>query len=154
MSTNMENSNLISSNLRSPNCSTPPVMKIPKPRGLKSVPDRIIFPISNFPPVQNYDGGIPDDPTVVEIFSLRRELESMRQDLRAAHKKVTVALEALHCMRRYLRLGLFEKQWDTYDELKRRLATIEGTLQFLDDPLGGLEGGQIEIPNRWKKDKP
>ncbi len=93
---------------------------------------------------------MPDDPIAMEVFALRRELARARCDLFASNKKITRAIETLHATRRFIRLGLYEKQWETYDELKRRLAGIEGTLALLDDPVWGIED-KMEIPDHWKK---
>lgn len=149
MLSSAENKNSLSTNTRPADCNTPQVVKRKTLRVLNKNKDYPLFPISNFPPVQEYDGGMPDDPTVVEIFALRRELAALRRDMAAARKKITRSIEALHATRRFLRVGLFEHQWETHDELRRRLANIEGVLALLDDPVWGIDE-KIEIPERWK----
>lgn len=148
MTTNFAEKDLSRIKQRQADCNTPLVAPMKPPR-LRSKGE--ISPISNFPPVREYDGGVPDDPTVMEIFSLRREIESLKRDLKASHKKVSRAMEVLYSLRRFLRLGLFEKEWDTHDEFTRRLSSIDGALAYLDDPMGGIEAEEIKLPERWKK---
>ena len=138
-----------SKNIRYRNCS--PMQPMP-PKHKDDSHTVQIFPISNFPAVQNPSTGLPDDPVVIEIFTLTRQNADLRRDLRAAQKKITRALESLQSLRRYFRLGLFENQWETYDELRRRMGKLDSVLQYLEDPLGGIEAE--EVPDRWRKDKP
>ena len=150
----METKNSIGTNPRPTDCDTQHVVNTKKIRVLNKNKDGTMFPISNFPAVQNPSTGLPDDPIVIEIFTLTRQNADLRRDLRAAQKKITRALESLHNLRRYFRLGLFENQWETYDELRRRMGQLDSVLQFLEDPLGGIDTEESPIPNRWRKDKP
>ena len=118
-------------------------------RGKKVRPENIpTGPVNNFPSY-DYGGGLPDAVTL-EIFSLRRRNAELGAKLTAVNNKLTVALEFLYSIRRFLQLWVNEGQGETYDQTHTRMRRLESTIAHIEDRNIG-PSPELELPERWKK---
>lgn len=111
----------------------------------KKLPDG---PINNFPSY-DYDGGAVDAVTL-EIFSLRRRNADLTAKVEGLNNKLTKSLETLYSTRRFIQLWVFEGQGETYDQVHRRIKSIETVIAHIEDRNIG-PAPALEIPERWKK---
>jgi len=122
------------------------VARSDKPKVGKHAPSN---PISNFP-VYDYQGGAPDDPTTLEVFSLRRRNAELNDKVRALNNKLTRCHELLNSLKRFFDLWIYEDQGETYDELQNRMRRIKTTIELIEDRMVG-ETTPLEMPERWRK---
>lgn len=106
-------------------------------------------PINNFPSFDNTDGGVPDAVTL-EVFALRRRNAELTAKVEGLNNKLTVALECLYSLRRFVQLWVFEGQGETYDQVHSRLRRLTGTIEHIEDRTVG-PAAPYEIPERWRK---
>lgn len=136
--------------LRHENCDTsspvPPRKNLP----VKEIPTS---PVNNFPAYgHDYDGGVPDDPITLEVFSLRRQNAALTAKVIGLNNKLTKALECLYSTRRFLELWIHEGQGESFDSVERRIKGIGATIAHLEDRSIG-PSPELEVPERWKKAK-
>lgn len=100
-------------------------------------------------PVLSQPDDIPDEYKF-EIYSLRRELVSLRHDKKRLNVKITRALAQLHDELRFWRLFVYENERETLGEIYQRMRQLEAAIKYLDDPSVG-EAPDFKIPDRWQK---
>ncbi len=90
------------------------------------------------------------DAVTLEIFSLRRRNAELTAALHGANNKLTVALECLYSLRRFLQLWIYEGQGESYDQVHGRIRRLGSTIDHIEDRSIG-PAAPLEIPERWKK---
>lgn len=106
-----------------------------------------VCPISNLPRLARLSSRIPNKYEF-EIWRLRRENLSLTYDCRRANGKIARALLVLHDELRFWRVGLYEKQWETYSQIIVRMRHLEATIRCLEDvqPTGEIP----QLKPRWR----
>lgn len=106
--------------------------------------------ITNLPEHHEYDGGAPDDPIIMEIFTLRRRVTDLTNRLTDANKKLTRALECLQGLHRFFFLWVYEGQGESYDEIMTRMGKISSTVEIIQAKILGPYP-EAEVPQKWQK---
>jgi hypothetical protein len=115
----------------------------------KTVTETPVSLISNYPEA--------DEPEISQrdftVYRLRRQVASLRADVKNKNDKLTKCLLQLVDEQRMYKLGLQEGQWETYSEIQRRLHRIEGLIALIQDPIAGQHTELEELQKMLKKVK-
>lgn len=114
-----------------------------KPAVSRTMDEPPIVPISNLPEAEEPESPFPDEYQF-EIYHLRREIRSLTYDVRRQNDKIGKAILALRDEIRFWKVGLYDKQWETYGQILRRLRHLEATVAKLEDFTPTIESDEEE----------